>query len=198
MPALRALLQWVSTSTGLTQLSPSSTEQHCTKQLQLVELDEVPLPWGTERSRSQGNSSYCCNVHQFLITVGRETFSWMEVDVLLGDSLFNSLRFGSKTDISHVQLLWSKSNLRFFVYSFYLATQLHCKKGLWFLWLHPHHGMPLYHLLFEECWFEPARGNSHLEETPVQQLLYCPFVQSASHRHIWFFLTQCIHGNRKP
>lgn len=88
-----------SVSTGLTLLSPSSAEQHSTGKLQFVELDEVPLSWRVKRSRNHGNSSYCCNVHQLLITRGGETFSWVQADRLLGDSLFNPLHFGSKTNM---------------------------------------------------------------------------------------------------
>lgn len=65
-----------------------------------LQLDKMLLPWRMKRSRNQGNSSYCCNVHQLLITRGRETFSWIQVDRLLGESLFNPLHFGSKTNVS--------------------------------------------------------------------------------------------------
>lgn len=85
--------------------------------------------------------------------------------------------------ISHIQHLWLKSNLKICIYSFYLAIQLPSKKELWCLWLYPHHGMPLHHLLFEDrvliCVREKESPSNR--QAPAQQLPHCPFVQSASH-----------------
>lgn len=111
-----------SISTGSTLLSPASAEQHLTEKLQFIVLDEVPLPWGMKRSKNQRNSSYCCTVHQLLITREMETFSWIQADRLLGDLFFNPLHFGSKANISCGQLLPPKSNSKGFICAFILET----------------------------------------------------------------------------
>lgn len=59
---------------GLTLISPSSAEQQYTKQLQLVEIDEMPLPWGQREAEAKGTADIVA-MYTNLSTVGRETFS---------------------------------------------------------------------------------------------------------------------------
>lgn len=77
-PELRALLQQVSISTGLTQLSSCNAEQHHTKHLKLV--DKVPFPQG-KKKQCTPISHYYAKGNMFLsgskCTVKRLTYGFL-------------------------------------------------------------------------------------------------------------------------